>query len=316
MTTDTILDIPTALAPRGPGGVLVGTASFADRNLLATGRFYPARLPAAARLPYYATRFPLVEIDSSYYALPTPTATHAWADRTPPGFTINIKAFRAFTGHQTPRVALPADIRAELPGTRAVVFLNQMPRELAAELWRRFQLALEPLRLSARLGTVLFQFPAWVRASPRGEALVRHSVTRLEGCVPAIEFRHRSWFADTARTEATLALIRELGGVHVAVDEPPGFEDAVPQVWAATHPEYAMLRLHGRNSVGWARGPGGSFERFDYLYSPAELAELAAATHRLAQLARRTHVVFNTNREDQGVVNARAFLEALAATRT
>lgn len=296
-----------------PASVLVGTSSFADRNLVATGRFYPPGLPAGRRLAYYASQFPMVEIDSSYYALPDPAAAHGWASRSPDGFTINIKAFRAFTGHQTPLSAMPPDLRAELPDEQPVTFMNRMPGDVRDELWRRFQLALEPLRLSGRLGTVLFQFPAWIRANAAGEALVRYSASRLEACVPAIELRHRSWFADAVRTERTLELIRELGAVHVVVDQPAGFEDAVPAVWAATHEEYAMLRLHGRNAASWTPGAGGSSGRFDYVYSPAELAELARQAQQLARLARRTHVVFNTNHEDQGVVNARAFEQALAA---
>ena len=71
---------------------------------------------AEARLRYYAARFPLVEVDSSYHALPTAENAWRWDQRTPDGFVFNIKAFRLFTGHQTPLSALPADIRAELDG--------------------------------------------------------------------------------------------------------------------------------------------------------------------------------------------------------
>ena len=125
---------------------------------------------AEARLRYYAARFPLVEVDSSYYALPTAENAWRWDQRTPDGFVFNIKAFRLFTGHQTPLSALPADIRAELDGWPAPFLYNDVPGELRDELWRRYTLALEPLRLPGKLGAVHFQFPPWIRRDARGHA--------------------------------------------------------------------------------------------------------------------------------------------------
>ncbi|MFJ0813060.1 DUF72 domain-containing protein, partial [Bordetella bronchiseptica] len=115
--------------PLRPGmNILIGTASWTDPTLLACGRFYPAaaRTPQA-RLQYYATRFGMAEIDASFYALPDPHTAYLWAQRTPPGFVFNIKAFRLFTGHQTPRAALPADLRREVPGAGDAVFDDQVP---------------------------------------------------------------------------------------------------------------------------------------------------------------------------------------------
>ena len=66
--------------------VRVGTASWTDKTLIACGRFYPRTATTAeARLRFYATQFPLVEVDSSYYALPTPDVAALWALRTPRG---------------------------------------------------------------------------------------------------------------------------------------------------------------------------------------------------------------------------------------
>ena len=82
--------------------ILVGTASWTDKTLIDCGRFYPKEARSAeARLRYYATQFPLVEVDSSYYGMPTPANAQLWAERTPAGFVFNVKAFRLFTGHQT-----------------------------------------------------------------------------------------------------------------------------------------------------------------------------------------------------------------------
>jgi len=92
--------------------ILVGTASWTDKSLIESGKFYPrdATTPEA-RLRYYARQFPLVEIDSSYYGIPLPATAQLWAERSPPGFVFNVKAFRLFTGHQTLPKVFPRDIQ-------------------------------------------------------------------------------------------------------------------------------------------------------------------------------------------------------------
>ena len=89
------------------GDILVGTASWADKSLLDSRLFYPKANTAEARLRYYASHFPLVEVDSSYYALPAPQVAELWAKRTPESFVFDLKAFRIFTQHQTPPRSFP-----------------------------------------------------------------------------------------------------------------------------------------------------------------------------------------------------------------
>jgi uncharacterized protein YecE (DUF72 family) len=94
------------------GEIRVGTAGWTDRSLIASG-WYPADANTPEkRLRYYARQFPLVEVDATYYALPAEQTARAWAERTPAGFTFNIKAFSLFTQHPTPVRALPTDLRA------------------------------------------------------------------------------------------------------------------------------------------------------------------------------------------------------------
>src|SRR5450631_1307478 len=100
--------------------ILVGTASWTDKTLVACGRFYPKEAKSAeARLRFYASQFPIVEVDSSYYAMPAPAVAKLWAERTPEGFVMNVKAFRLFTGHQTSPTVLHADLRDALGGVAA-----------------------------------------------------------------------------------------------------------------------------------------------------------------------------------------------------
>lgn len=97
------------------GRVLVGTTSWTEKTLIESGRFYPPQANTAEeRLRYYATQFPVVEVDSTYYGLPSERNALLWAERTPPGFVFHVKAFRLFTQHQTPPQALPRDVRERL----------------------------------------------------------------------------------------------------------------------------------------------------------------------------------------------------------
>ena len=294
--------------------VLVGTASWTDKTLIACGRFYPPGTNSAeARLRFYASRFPLVEVDSSYYAMPSPSTAQLWAERTPNDFTMNVKAFRIFTGHQTSPIVLHKDIRAALPpSAKANLYYKDVPPELRDELRRRFTLALQPLRAAGKLGLVHFQYPPWLVCNAAGRAHVAHCVERMAGHTLSVEFRHQSWFAQ-AQVEPTLAFERELGVVHTVVDGPQGFTNSVPAVWAATHPGFALLRLHGRNTGTWnVKGATAASDRFNYDYPDQELGELAGQVRRVSHAALKTHVVFNNNMEDQGQRNAATMARLIA----
>jgi uncharacterized protein YecE (DUF72 family) len=294
--------------------ILVGTASWTDKTLIECGRFYPKEVRTAeARLRYYATRFPLVEVDSSYYAMPTPSTAQLWAERTPSGFVMNVKAFRLFTGHQTSPTVLHRDIREALPPSqKAMRYYNDLPGEIRDELWRRFIEALAPLRGSRKLGLVHFQFPPWLVRNAAGYAHVKHCVQRMSGHTVSVEFRHKSWFDGEHATASTMAFERELAVVHTVVDGPQGFDNSVPDIWQATRADFALLRLHGRNTSTWnIKGPSASSDRFNYDYSEAELDQVAQKLGQLAPQAASTHVVFNNNMEDQGQRNAALLMRLL-----
>lgn len=294
--------------------VLVGTASWTDKTLIACGRFYPKEASSAeARLRFYASIFPLVEVDSSYYAMPSPSTAQLWAERTPEGFVMNVKAFRLFTGHQTSPSVLHRDLQAALGDLGGKnLYYKDTPAEIRDELWRRFHEALAPLRHAGRLGLVHFQFAPWLTRSRDGLAHVAHCVERMAGHTLSVEFRHRSWFDEKHRDE-TLAMQRELGVVHTVVDAPQGFSNSVPAIWEATHPGYALVRLHGRNAATWnVKGATSASDRFNYDYGDEELAEIASTVVQRFKPVIQTHVIFNNNMEDQGQRNARTLMEKLA----
>jgi uncharacterized protein YecE (DUF72 family) len=292
--------------------ILLGSASWTDKTLIECGRFYPKEAKSAeARLRHYATQFPLVEVDSSYYGMPTPANAQLWAERTPDRFTFNVKAFRLFTGHQTSPAVLPKDIQQALgPDAAKVVYFKDTPREIRTELWRRFSEALEPLRQAGKLGAVHFQFAPWLLRNSEGMAHVEHCVEMMEGHLLSVEFRNKSWF-DGDNLGKTVAFEKQLGVVHTVVDGPQGFANCVPRVWEVTRPSLALVRLHGRNHETWNIKSSASSSRFNYWYSQEELAAMVPDVRRMADLAEWVHVVFNTNYEDQGQVNAKLMAQQL-----
>jgi uncharacterized protein YecE (DUF72 family) len=293
--------------------ILVGSASWTDKTLIECGRFYPPACKSAEqRLRFYAQQFPMVEVDSSYYGMPTPQNAQLWAERTPDDFSFNVKAFRLFTGHQAQPSVLHKDLQQALgPEPPRTLYYADLPLEIRDELWRRFIDALAPLRQAGKLGAVHFQFAPWVLRNREGIAHVEHCVDKMAGHLLAAEFRHQSWFAGE-HTDWTLDWERGLGLVHTVVDSPQGFANCVPCVWEVTNPQLALLRLHGRNQESWnQKGLAASSGRFDYWYSQHELAAMVPEIEHLGTLAQHVQVVFNTNYEDQGQVGARMMRDLL-----
>jgi len=281
--------------------ILVGTASWTDKSLIDSGKFYPKDATSAEdRLRYYASEFPMVEVDSSYYAIPAPQTAHAWAERTPKNFVFNVKAFRALTGHQFQAKVLPKDMQMALGAGPGNLYYRDLPAELQGELWNLFFDAIDPLRANSKLGAVHFQFAPWITAGGPPRKHVEHCVRMMEGHgLMALEFRNASWWTERNR-DSTLAFERERGLVNVVVDGPQGFGTSVPAVWEVTSPELAIVRMHGRNTETWAKkGLTASSQRFNYDYSEPELAQIAQSVAALAANAPVTHVVLNNNYEDQ-----------------
>ncbi|HEY4081374.1 MAG TPA: DUF72 domain-containing protein [Burkholderiaceae bacterium] len=294
--------------------IRIGTASWADKGLIDTGRFYPPHATTpAARLRYYATQFPLVEIDTSFYSIPSPQAARQWAGRTPDAFVMNMKAFRLFTGHQTSPAVLPAEVREALPQVlrlKSMLYFHEMPPELLDELWAHFTHALEPLQQAGKLGLVHFQFPPWLLRNRAGHAHVAHCVERMANFKLSVEFRNISWL-EAEHARETMNFQRELGVVHTIVDEPQGFTNSVPAVWETSVDDHALIRMHGRNAMSWNDKSNASSGRFNYDYDEAELEGLARQLQRLDERGLKIDVVMNNNAEDQAQRNGRTLMSLM-----
>ena len=272
--------------------IRIGTCSWADESL--SKYFYPREVKGAEeRLRYYTERFDTVEANSTYYHLPAREMVQNWADRTPEGFVMHVKAFGVMTRHPVKVEQLPPDLREEAPlDQRGRV--ERPSREFRAEIFRRFHDALEPLRETGKLGGILLQFPSYVVPKPASLDYLEWAVKQLQGDEALVEFRHAAWLDDEHRDE-TLAFLERHGMTYVIVDAPrTEGRNVLPTVVATTSPT-AYVRFHGRNAQTWNKRTGSAAERFDYLYSEDELREWAGQLRELAGKAEVVYAMFNNN---------------------
>jgi len=272
--------------------VRVGTCSWADETL--TKVWYPPGVRSAEdRLHYYTDRFGVVEANSTYYRLPDATLVGSWAERTPPGFTMHVKAFGLMTRHPVRLEALPEDLRDAMPvDDRGRV--DRPPRELRAEVFRRFAAALEPLRTTGRLGGILLQFPSYIVHKPASFEYIEWAQEQLPGDELLLEFRHRSWLDEEHRAE-TLSFLASRGLTYVIVDAPKTDARNLVQTVVARTSGTAYVRFHGRNAGTWNKRTGSAADRFDYLYSASELEEWVEPLRELAADADDVYAMFNNN---------------------
>ena len=293
-----------------PGGhrILVGTASWTDPTITEGEVFYPAGVHTPeARLRYYASCFPLVEVDSSYYAIPAVRVAEAWAARTPDHFTFDVKAYALMTGQPSEVSRLPKDIREALPAAlraKPRVYGEHMPTELLDEVWARFHAALVPLRAAGKLGAVLLQFPRWIVPSRKAASFIEDAARRLGDVPGAVELRNHRWFGPGERTGKVLDFLRAQGLAHVMVDGPQGLESSVPPIVATTTPALAIVRMHGRRADLWERERVPTVERYRYLYDERQLEEWVEPIMDVASSATRTHVLLNNCHGNYGTTNA------------
>ncbi len=284
--------------------VRIGTCSWADEAL--SKHWYPPGVPAGERLAYYANHFDTVEVDSTYYRLPAEPMVARWAERTPEGFVMPIKAFGLMTRHPVKLEALPPDLRDEAP-TDERGRVDRPSREFRGEVFRRFLEALEPLRSAGKLGGILFQFPSYVVYKDRSLDYLQWARKQLGEDEMLVEFRHFSWFDDEHRADTLRFLAKNV----------------IPTVLALTNPT-AYVRFHGRNASTWNKRGGSAAERFDYLYSDDELREWVGPLRELAEEAEQAYAFFNNNatspdgrggRMAQAAANAKALQRLLQAEK-
>jgi uncharacterized protein YecE (DUF72 family) len=287
------------------GAILTGTCSWTDKTLIESGWYEGDANNAEQRLALYASRFPIVEVDSTYYSLPSERTAELWAERTPTEFTFDAKAYRLLTQHPGQIKSLPKSVREILPSESAEkhnLYLKDLPAEAVEEIWTMFRQGLMPLHSAGKLGVVLFQFPNWFFPSRESRAYMSTIQERLPEYKVAVEFRHGSWLNEKNR-ERTLDFLRNEGLTYTSVDEPQGTRSSVPPVALATS-DLAVVRFHGRRAETWDKSNVGVLERFKYLYNEDELQEWVPKIKGLASETREVHVLMNNCYSDFAVRNA------------
>ncbi|WP_019425109.1 DUF72 domain-containing protein [Paenibacillus sp. OSY-SE] len=265
--------------------IQIGLAGWGDHDAI-----YEPGTKANEKLGVYGSHFPLVELDSSFYAVPTPERMISWSEQTPEQFGFIVKAYQGMTGHSR----------------------GKIPFDDAKTMFMVFRDAAETLCAEGKLKAVLFQYPPWFNCARKHVEILRRTREWMDGLPLALEFRHQSWFAPDMR-ERTLAFMREEGWIHSVCDEPQVGEGSVPTVLEPTHDGATMVRLHGRNDSGWQSSsqPNWREVRYLYRYSEQELTEWKQHLHILLQSTKKCWVIFNNNSGGDAASNAKQLMKLL-----
>lgn len=292
------------------GSIRVGTASWSDPGFVED--WYPADLPARKRLAWYAGHFDLVEVNSTFYAVPAEKVVARWCDETPDRFLFDVKLHKFFSRHSTPPKLLPAGLRkrAKLDGQRV-----EWTLELEEALLDIFLEGIQPLYDAGKMGALLLQMSPAFRPRTNDLDELDSLVGRLENHSLAIELRNRDWLVGEQRDD-TVAYCKKQGVTLVHVDAPASEHFTVmpsdPKLDVVTNRDLAYVRAHGRNVEGYVRGRTVA-DRFDHVYSDDELAEIAERTEKLSRLAGETHLIFNNNKSNYAPRAAARFRELAPA---
>lgn len=292
--------------------IRVGTCSWAEKTLLASGEFYPPDVRTAeARLRYYAARFDTVEIDSTYYAIPDQRTAWLWDVRTPVGFTFHVKVYGALTGHAVDPRTLPADLRDNI-GRPAAEGRSTYIRDrgVLLEISKRFMEAVLPLARAGKLGLMVYQFPPWFDYKEANLDYLLFCKELTKDARLAVEFRHGSWLT-SARSASVFNFLRKNDIIYIAADEPQyGSLATIPFIPQATG-DIAYFRFHGRNAGNWLRKNVETSLRYAYSYNDEELRSFVAAVKQADNKAKETYAMFNNCHRGSATTNATRLKELI-----
>ena len=274
--------------------IRTGNCSWLEKTLVKSGEFYPAEVSSAEeRLRYYSENFDVVEVDSSYYAIPSLKTVSLWAERTPPDFLFHLKAYGPLTGHGADLRSMPVELRDLLPAkdlNENRIYLKD--RKALDEAFRLFKTALLPLAEANKLGIIVFQFPPYFIYKKENLDHMLFCKEKMEGFQVGIEFRHGSWLEEKRRKEI-FGFLQKNDLIYITADEPQyGSNATVPFVPEVTS-DTAYLRFHGRNKENWLKRKIGTSERYNYQNSEKELRSFVRAIEKLGKKAKTVHVMFN-----------------------
>jgi uncharacterized protein YecE (DUF72 family) len=296
------------------GRILIGISSWAEPELIKSGFYPPEVKTPAERLKYYASRFPIAEIDSSYHFFPSRHNLDLWLENTPDGFIFDVRAFSLFSQHPSQLSTLPAAVREKYGDqiqAKGNIYLHHLPPAAIDEVWAIFIRNTMEFHAAKKLGAVFFQFPPWFHPQPDNFAYIASCRERLSHFKVAVEFRVSAWLEQ--HRDETLDFLRKNRIALVCVDEPQGFKSSVPPVAEVTAPP-GIVRFHGRNRENWERHDVMATERFNYLYNEDELKEWVPKIKAIAQQTDELHIIFKNKHAGFPAKNATQMKELLGLT--
>jgi uncharacterized protein YecE (DUF72 family) len=247
------------------------------------GIFYPAKKTKGFdELKFYAEHFQTVEVNSSFYRVPSVAATQAWARRTPKDFDFSLKLYQKFTHPEMFLKATGLD-----------------PADLDRKDVREFLAAIDPLASAGKLGALLAQFPSSFRNEPSSRGYLEWLLRAFRDYPMAVELRHRSFSEDPVET---MQILEQYGAALVQIDEPK-FRDSIRQNPRPNVKTIYYMRLHGRNAAQWWSHEK-SEDRYNYLYSASELDPIVEDVAEASRETRKTYVYANNHFSAKSVANA------------
>lgn len=253
--------------------ILVGTSGFSYPDW--HGPFYPEGLAKSGELEFYGRHFRALELNYTYYRIPSPSQTASLASR-------------------AGKIVLTAKAHRDMTHTGRATDSD----------FRRFRKALEPLLEKGRLACLLAQFPWSFKPSPVNLRAIEKLQQRIDPFPLAVEFRRSGW-----EEGDTMEFLAERNIGFCAVDE-PRLRGLFPPVTAVTSP-IAYVRFHGRNGRAWWNHKN-PHERYDYLYKKSQLEEWVPKIKEMDTRADRTFVFTNNHYEAKAVQNAKTLEEMLS----
>lgn len=263
----------------------IGVTGWGDHDSL-----YGKGISPRNKLTEYAGHFPIVEVDSAFYAIQPVRNAAKWVEETPDSFQFIVKAYQGMTGHQR----------------------GNIPFESKQEMFTAFKESLQPYRDNNKLAIVLFQFPPWFDCKRENVEYLRWCRNEMGDIPCALEFRNQSWFENGMR-DKTLEFIKEEKWIHSICDEPQAGQGSIPIVLEAVNSEKVLVRLHGRNVHGWQKKNAENWRevRYLYRYNKRELEEWAEYIEKLQKECANVYVLFNNNSGGDAADNAKQMIDML-----
>lgn len=265
--------------------IYIGLTGWGDHDSL-----YRSDTSPRDKLKDYASHFPIVEVDASFYAVQPQKNGQKWVSETPEGFQFIVKAYQGMTGHQR----------------------GEIPFDSKKEMFQAFKDSLTPYIQSNKLAMVLFQFPPWFDCKKENVQYLRWCKQEMGDIPCALEFRHQSWFRKDY-CEQTLQFMREENWIHSICDEPQAGEGSIPTILVPTTQDKILVRFHGRNVHGWQKRTGVNWRevRYLYRYNQAELLEWTTRVTQLQKECQEVFIVFNNNSGGDAADNGKQMIDLM-----